>query len=72
MSKNATGWRESELQQLAAKDMEASRIENLIANIDNNINSIQSPLDIKKLRSLKDYFEKELRKRYDEGLAKSS
>ena len=72
MSKNVTGWRESELLQLAAKDMEASRIENLIANIDNNINSIQSPLDIRKLRSLKDYFEQELRKRHDQGLAKSS
>lgn len=64
MQNRAQGWQRNELEQLNASGMDVGRIRNLIANIDNNLKaSHNSPIDSRKLRNLKDFFELELRKR---------
>ena len=64
MHKLAQGWEKSELEALNVPALDLGRLNNLIRNIDNNLNAPHhSPLDARKLRELKGYFEKELRKR---------
>ena len=64
MQQHNRGWQKSELEAINASAMDITRIHNMIANIDNNLKSLQtSPIDTRKLRDLKAFFERELRKR---------
>lgn len=65
MHKSAHGWQRDELAQLNASAMEIDRIHNLIRNINDNLKALHnSPVDARKLKDLKAYFEKELKKRH--------
>jgi hypothetical protein len=58
------GWQKSELEAINASAMDIDRIQHMITNIDNNLKALQaSPIDARKLRDLKVFFEKELRNR---------
>ncbi|HAG70881.1 MAG TPA: hypothetical protein DCL66_01635 [Gammaproteobacteria bacterium] len=64
MRKSANGWQRDELEQLEASSMEVDRIHNLINNINNNLKALHnSPVDARKLRDLKIFFQNELKKR---------
>lgn len=58
------GWQKSELDAINASVMDINRIHNMIARIDSNLKALHtSPIDARKLRDLKAFFERELRKR---------
>jgi len=60
----AKGWQSDELAQIKADTMDIERIRHLITNIDNSMKNMHNnPIDSKKLRDLKAFFEKELRNR---------
>lgn len=64
MQQQKRGWEKSELEAINASSMDVGRIQNMIVNIDNNLKALQtSPIDERKLRDLKAFFERELRKR---------
>lgn len=60
----APGWQREELAQIKADTMDIERIRHLILNIENSMKHMHNnPIDSKKLRDLKAYFEKELQNR---------
>jgi len=59
----ARSWDRSELDQLNATSMDIERITNLIGNINISMENTVNPKDVRKLRDLKLFFEKELKKR---------
>ena len=59
----ARSWDRSELDQINATDMDIERINNLLRNISLSMENTINPKDVRKLRDLKLYFEKELKKR---------
>ena len=60
----AKGWQQEELAQIKTDSMDIERIRNLIANIDANMKNVHNnPVDSKKLRDLKAFFESELKDR---------
>ena len=63
MKPAAKGWEKSDLGNLNANGMDVARIQSLIANIDASMAASHSPFDARKLRSLKEYFENELKNR---------
>lgn len=64
MQHHNRSWKRSELDEINASAMDIDRIHNMINNIDNNLKAMHaSPLDGRKLRELKAFFEQELRKR---------
>lgn len=64
MLNRAKGWQREELAQIKTDSMDIDRIRNLIANIDASMNKIHNnPVDSKKLRDLKAFFESELKDR---------
>lgn len=64
----APAWERQELAQIKADTMDIERIRHLIANIENSMKQMHNnPIDSKKLRDLKAYFEKELRQRGANG-----
>ncbi len=64
MQQQNHGWQKSELEAINASSMDINRIHNLINKIDSNLKALHSsPIDARKLRDLKAFFEKELRNR---------
>ncbi len=54
----------TELDSINASGMDIDRIHNMITKIDSNLKALHtSPIDARKLRDLKAFFEKELRNR---------
>ena len=64
MLNQAKGWQRDELAEINTSSMDIERIRHLIANIEASMNNMHNnPLDSKKLRSLKSFFEQELKNR---------
>ena len=63
MATKPKSWQSSELEQFQADSMDIERLEAMIANIESSIATNVTNLDTKKLRELKAFFEKELKKR---------
>ncbi|NKB35150.1 MAG: hypothetical protein GKR91_18795 [Pseudomonadales bacterium] len=64
MLNQAKGWQREELAKIETDTMDIERIRHLIANIDASMKNMHNnPIDSKKLRDLKAYFELELKNR---------
>lgn len=59
----ARTWNRSELDQINATDMDIERIYSLLRNINISMENTVNPKDVRKLRELKVFFERELKKR---------
>ena len=57
------GWERTDLERIPAAAMDADRIRLMLSNIENSMASAVNSKDNKKLRDLKSFFEKELRRR---------
>ena len=57
------GWQRTDLERIPTQTMDAQRIKSMLANIESSMANNVNSKDNKKLRELKNFFERELRRR---------
>lgn len=63
MPKRTDSWQRTDLERIPTKSMDAQRLKSMLSNIESSIASNVNSKDNKKLRELKAFFERELRRR---------
>ena len=63
MPKKTDSWQRSDLEKIPTQSMDAQRLKSMLANIESSMSANVNSKDNKKLRELKAFFERELRRR---------